>query len=922
MGSTWVGGSAPGTNDNITIATTTGNSVTLTANAACTTLTINASATLNGSTFEINVKGAGTPFVNSGTFNPGTGTFTHTSSAVTPVTIVPGTYHNMKLAGTSVKNIPDGLILTGTLSGSSGVTVMTTGLLTIGESFTHSAIFNAGTGKILFTGKGSLRANTYHDLEISGADTITTSTITVKGTLKVGAGATFLASTATRVITLYSTGLPLDNQGNIPLGIINYADSTGNQIIAPGSYYRITLANAGTKTILTGALVETDGNFIVGSPLIFEGNGSAIIGGTLSGSGPITMDTGTLTFLSTFTNTGLFTPGQGTAIYAFEGDQTINASTYHNLQTTGAGVKTFEGGTTTVSGNFIVGDSTALGTSTDLYIDGNITGTGALKASTSGGLIALKGNWDHSGPFDMNEGPVIYEGINQGIRNIDYYTLELSNGIKTISEDLTISKKLTINPGSTLDIGSHTLNIAAPGSNIFVNNGTLAGTGTVHFSNADVTQTIPATTYYNLQFSGLAKTFASGTTIIVQNDWDVNSTVTMTGSQNAEIAGDILGSGDITMGSGTIRVSGDWLNNGVFTKGTGTIIFEGGIQTIPSYTYNFLEILNGGVKKLAGDIMVNQILTVSSPAILNADTATIILTKSGVPFDITGNLTGTGTVRYTASGTQTIADVDYHNLELDLGSKIIPTGADIVIANDLDITGTGTTTLQGDASIDVGGDISGNTTLTLNTGMISIDGDWTKTGAFNPGSGIVVYEGETQLVAGLDYFDLVLENTGTKSLQGDTNIGNTLLVSDPVSFDLGTHTLNLIADENPLQVEGSLIPSTSTVNYSNAAETTIAVAEYYNLNSTGGERIISPDGTVSIAGVFTPGSGPYTVENSIVNFNGSAAQVIPAFTFHRLILSGTDDKSIITDVVTYDLEVQGDAVLNIEDSGEITITKP
>ena len=915
-GATWVGGVAPGTSDDIIIATTGGNSVTLTANAACVTLTINVGAILNGSSFEMQVKGAGTSFINLGTFNPQTGTFFYTNAAA--VDIVAGTYNNLKFGGTGVKNIPDGVFVNGNFTGSGGAPTMTTGTLTISGAWTLSTAFVAGSGKVHYNGEGAIRANTYYDLEISGAGLKTTSgNIVIDGTLTVNPGAEFQTSSSTRLITLNKTGTPLINNGTITSGIIVYAGN-GDQEMAPGVYNRITLSGTGIKTIPSGALVEVNNQFIVGSPMVLAGSASAISGGILSGAGDITMGSGSITILSTFTNTGIFEAGTGTIIYGSAGNQTMSARPYYNIETSGAGIKTFASGLINVNGDLIVGVETSLASSTDLYIEGDIIGSGTLNAGGSSGIIALKGDWLHSGTFNMALGVVLYEGINQQIRVQDYNVLQLANGVKTINDNLVINKKLEILSG-TLNIGTHTLEIAGGGSSVFTNDGVLAGTGTVLFSSAS-TQTIPATTYPKLEFSGAAKTFAAGTTITVLTDWIVNSTVTMTSTQNAEVGGDILGSGDITMGSGIIRVAGNWTNNGTFTKGSGTIIFEGSTQIIPSYTYSSLEIHNSGLKSLAGDITVERFLIVNSPATLNTGAFKITLPNSGTPLVNSGTLTGNGTVHYSASGTQIVDPSDYYNLELGTGAKTIEDGVNLNIANDLTITGT--TTLDLSAGLNIGGDLLGTAILNLNSGTITLGGDWLKTGAFNAGTGTVNYNGVNQTISAQTYYNLQTSNAGVKTLEGNTDISNVLTINTGSTLNLSSFNLTLAGSGTPLVNNATLVPATSTVSYSSGSSTTITAANYYNLNGSGGDRILANSGTIGIASTFTPGAGLYSVNGSTVNFNGLTPQTIPNFTFNELVISEASVKSILggTTINVYKIAIQSGAELDIQDTALLNIS--
>ena len=68
--------------------------------------------------------------------------------------------------------------------------------------------------------------------------------------------------------------------------------------------------------------------------------------------------------------------------------------------------------------------------------------------------------------------------------------------------------------------------------------------------------------------------------------------------------------------------------------------------------------------------------------------------------------------------------------------------------------------------------------------------------------------------------------------------------------------------------------SGSTVNYLSGSSQTITAANYGNLSNTGnGNRILASSGTIGVAGVFSPGTGNYTITGSTVSFNGATAQI-------------------------------------------------
>ncbi len=233
------------------------------------------------------------------------------------------------------------------------------------------------------------------------------------------------------------------------------------------------------------------------------------------------------------------------------------------------------------------------------------------------------------------------------------------------------------------------------------------------------------------------------------------------------------------------------------------------------------------------------------------------MTKASATATLTGNVNGGAFTMNGAAGT------------LNLGTGLTHT-----------FTGTWTNTsgtILGNTSIlNIGGAISGTAiTFTANTGTVNYTG------------------AAAQTIPAFTYYDLGFTGAGVKTLSGTTSVGNVLTVNSPSTLSLSSFTLNLTGSGTPLVNMGTFTPGTSTVNYTNAASTVIAAVNYNNLNGTGGNRTLASTGTIGIAGTFTVGAGVYTVLNSTVDFNGSGAQTIPAFTFHFLITSNAGIKSIL-----------------------------
>ena len=256
------------------------------------------------------------------------------------------------------------------------------------------------------------------------------------------------------------------------------------------------------------------------------------------------------------------------------------------------------------------------------------------------------------------------------------------------------------------------------------------------------------------------------------------------------------------------------------------------------------------------------------------------MTKSSATATLAGNVNG-GAFTMNGAGT------------LDLGTGLTHTFSGIW-------TRTTGTILGNTSTLNIGGTISGTgVTFTANTGTVNYTG------------------AAAQTLPAFTYYNLGTTGAGVKTLSGTTSVGNVLTVNTPSTLSLSSFTLNLTGGGTPLVNTGTFTPGTSTVNYTNAGATVIAAVNYNNLNGTGGNRTLASTGTIGIAGTFTVGGGTYTVLNSTVDFNGSGAQTIPAFTFHTLIVSNAGIKSILaaTTVTCQTITINNTASVEINSDG-------
>jgi hypothetical protein len=162
----------------------------------------------------------------------------------------------------------------------------------------------------------------------------------------------------------------------------------------------------------------------------------------------------------------------------------------------------------------------------------------------------------------------------------------------------------------------------------------------------------------------------------------------------------------------------------------------------------------------------------------------------------------------------------------------------------------------------------GTSTLTLDVGVV-ITG-----GSLNAASGTVVYNknSNTQTVLATNYNNLTFTNFN-KILPSTGEIGIT------GTFTPGTATGHTITG--------------STINFNGSGAQIIPAFNYNNLTSSStGARTLSSTGNIGVAGTFTPGSNTYTITSSTINFNGTGAQVIPAFNYNSLTSSSTGTRTL------------------------------
>jgi hypothetical protein len=672
-------------------------------------------------------------------------------------------------------------------------------------------------------------------------------------------------------------------------------------------------------------------------------NVTTVLTGTF-GAGTIDMTNGgTLRVRTSWTsnNTTLIS-GTGTIYWNVTGAaSTLPAviTNYNNLTIVCTGRVASLGVATTINGNLLIsaGTLSASASNFTLNIKGDFTNNATFNPTSGTVAINSSGDQTISGTTTPTTFKTLTIDKSSGIAKLGVNittsaNLTISSGTFDLSSytanRTTSGGTLTVSNGATLKIGgtntlpsnysTHTFGASStieyagtnqsvasetyPGHLTFSGNGTKtmqAGTTSVG-GNLTLSGTAVATTGANLAVSGnldvgSGTTFATGTnyTLGVTGTSSITGILTLAGTAAKTFIGDvIINSGGFwnETAVAAITYAGNLLNNGTYTANTGVHTFSGTAKTINGTSEVAIPSLTiSGTTTNNGTLTVST--TLSGASILtNGDNATLNFGGSSITPTLTASASG-NTVNYiAAAGGQTIKTGTYYTLTMGNTSGTQTAGGAI-----------SATTLNNNTNA---ADILNMVTYTLtattvnNSGTIqtqNTSGTPLPTG-FTWG-GTVIYDAATgsQTVMAGNYTTLTMGNSsGTQTAGGAisaTTLNNNTNAADilnMVTYTLTATTINNSGTIRTQNTSGTPLPTGLTwggsVLYDSASTQTIVSGDYNNLDGRGGDRTLASNGTIGIAGIFTPGSGTYTVTGSSVNYNGSS-QSIAALTYNNLTIN-------------------------------------
>jgi Hint domain-containing protein/uncharacterized protein DUF4347 len=537
----WTPSGTPGTNDTVTIGTTT-RSPTLSASTHIKTLTISGSdtLTLSGSTTTLTVSTGTTLSSSGGITGVGTvvSTITGTSTCTGTITASGGTLDlsgNVTNSGSlrlsTGAGATDRLKLDGTASATSMTFGGSTGTLELGTAgaLTLTNALSIGSNTVQLDAAGTVQFTDASGVTLSGG-TITGTGLLSSSTNVTGSG-TLGISFTTGTNTITASGGTLDVTGSVTtsqtLAIANVANSrlkldhsgvTVNPISITTSNQTLEIAQSATinntQTVSAGTLTVDSGATLT------DTSGITLSGGTLSGAGTISSST--------------HVTGNGTISLSVVGD-TITAS----------------GGRLDVTGNMDATTVFAVNSGATLAIDhsGGATiapvtvGSGAtLEIAQSATINALQ---TVSGTLTVDSGAVL----------TDTFGITLSSG--TLSGAGTISSSTHVTGSGTLG-----LNFGAGASNLITaSGGTLDLTGTVSAG-----PTLAVNDNAVLRIDGTATTGS-----ITLDTANQTLEIGVSGTSLTLTTRETVTGGAIHLGGGTLTDSAGFQLNGGTISGTGAI---------------------------------------------------------------------------------------------------------------------------------------------------------------------------------------------------------------------------------------------------------------------------------------------------------------------------------------------------------------
>ncbi|HKS23076.1 MAG TPA: hypothetical protein VJZ76_09790 [Thermoanaerobaculia bacterium] len=774
------------------------------------------------------------------------------------------------------------LTLTGTSTWSSGTMGSATapgGTTQVGSGQTLNvtgAVATLAQGRVL-QNDGTLNLTVDGSVNVSGSGTIANNgTLTKNG----GSGTTTLnpAVNSTGTVSASTGTLALAGGGTLGGTVVATSPAT---IAFPSGTYSLPGAIGGTGNVaFNGAAVTVSSAYsiptfsLTAGTATLDANGTAnaftMTGGTLGGSGTLTLTNGG-------TWSGGTMSGSGTTINSttltVSAPVTLNTRTLQNNATLSVGANVSGSGTIVNQGIFNATANATIGAA--LNNNGQVSTTNAL---------SLAGGGVHSGSFNVvAPGTLSFSGGTHSM------TGGVISGSGTLSFDgATATVGVPLNAG-TLNVtaGTATLNAASAADAFTLSGGTLDGSGTLTLTNGGTwsggtmggsgTTANPATKTFSISAPAtLDRTLQNAGTLAVSGDVSGSGTLANAGTLNAAAnlilgvavnnSGQIATSNALTLSGGGTHSGGTFtatapgsisfsagthaMSGGGSVGGTGTIAFSGATATV-------------GVPVNAGTLSVT------------AGTAALDAAATADAFAMTGGtLGGSGTLTLpnggtwaggTMSGSGTTANPATLSVTapVTLNSRTLQNSGTLTVSGNVAGSGTidNTGTLTATASVTIGATLNNNGQVGTSS-TLTLTGGGTHTGTFTATApGNLAFAGGTHAMTGG-----TLGGTGTLTFSGATATVGVPVNAGTLSVTAGTATLNAAASADAFTMNGGTLGGSATLTLPNGG--TWAGGTMSGSGTTLNQSTLSVTAPVALTGRTLQNAGTLNVNADIAG-NGT-----------------------------------------------------
>lgn len=482
------------------------------------------------------------------------------------------------------------------------------------------------------------------------------------------------------------------------------------------------------------------------------------------------------------------------------------------------------------------------GAITDGYLPNSLAFTNANSVTKSGtGTITFSAANSYTGNTRITGGSIRLSGAGTlGVGSNVYISNGSSIDLNGINATVASVQETGTNNGGTISLGSGTLTVSGGWTGTIYQN-SISGTG------------------------GIAKQGTGNLTLYGTQSY-TGATAVTGGDLSFGVA---MASASYTVNGGTMR----WSAANIIPNNAAVYIQSGTLNVDHDETINNLTLTGGSVAIAAG-----KILTVNGDLSLTAINQISLGSGAAIRYGSNGKLI------YNVAGAVTVTATEwpasYSPSSVAITSGTITLNGNKTITGNLAVNG-GTLNLDAHtiSRASAGGELS-----VASGAVLSIGGTGTLPGNFGThtfASGSTVqYAGAAQVIAqpSSQYSHLVVAGTGTKTLQGNTNVSGNLSVNAG-TLDIEAHSLNSASmgamlavaggatfkiggtNSFPLQFAGYTLANASTVEYSGSSQS-IAGLSYWHLAVSGmGGKILSGD--VSTMGNLTVISDTLTVTSGL-----------------------------------------------------------